>query len=85
MEKTWTLHTSNATEFHLQTQHRDFSDGAGKKWNEIFSTELGYAEYFEKCKATKKRKNPMTEVKNDITKAVEKINSLNTNAEEMMK
>lgn len=56
-----------------------------QRWKKILSTELGYAEYFEKCKATKKRKNPMTEVKNDITKAVEKINSLNTNAEEMMK
>lgn len=55
-----------------------------KKWGEIFATELGYAEYFEKCKGTKKRKNPMKEVENDTTKAVEKINSLNINAEAML-
>lgn len=56
-----------------------------QRWKKIFSTELGYAEYFEKCKATKKRKNPMKEVENDTTKAVEKINSLNINAKEMLK
>ena len=56
-----------------------------KKWGEIFATELGYAEYFEKCKKTRKRKNTMKEVENDTAKAVEKINSLNINAEEMLK
>lgn len=52
-----------------------------QRWKKILSTELGYAEYFEKCKATKKRKNPMKEVKNDTTKAVEKINNMNRNVE----
>jgi len=55
-----------------------------KKWKKIFSTELGYAEYFEKCKKTRKRKKPIKEVKNDIAKAVEKINSLNINSEAML-
>lgn len=55
-----------------------------QRWKKIFSTELGYAEYFEKCKATKKRKNPMKEVENDTAKAIEKINSLNRNAEAML-
>lgn len=56
-----------------------------KKWEEMFSTELGYAEYFEKCKKTKKRKTPIKEVENDIAKAVNKINSLNKSAETILK
>ena len=56
-----------------------------QRWKKILSTELGYAEYFEKCKKTRKRKNPIKEVENDTAKAVEKINSLNINAEAMLK
>lgn len=61
-----------------------FKRWSWEQWKKVFSTELSYPEYFEKCKKSRKRKVPMKKVKTDITTAVEKINSLNRNAEEML-